>query len=205
MSAGKLEIGAVARELGVTPSTLRTWERRYHLVVPQRGPHGERLYDTEQIVVLRRVLAQIRRGVRARHAHDAAVAPRPTRTARLRLDPDRDAPQLARLAVDELVVDCDHERFAFHLRLVASELVKNAVLYGSGRDPIKLEMSLYPDAAELRVQNAGGRVRMKSLRTQRNEGGRGLEIVDALAERWTIDSGPLGTKVSVWLPIEPAA
>jgi anti-sigma regulatory factor (Ser/Thr protein kinase) len=151
------------------------------------------------------VLAQIRRGVRARHAHDAVLAPKPTRTARLRLDPDHDAPQLARAAVDELVADVSHERFAFYLRLVASELVKNAVLYGSARDPIRLEMSLYPHAAELRVQNAGCRLRIKSLRTQRPEGGRGLEIVDALAESWTIDTGPLGTKVSVRLALEPAA
>jgi hypothetical protein len=66
-------------------------------------------------------------------------------------------------------------------------------------------MSLYPHAAELRVQNAGCRLRMKSLRTQRPDGGRGLEIVDALAESWTIDTGPLGTKVSVRLALEPAA
>lgn len=205
MTSGKVEIGAVARELGIAPSTLRTWERRYNLVVPQRGPNGERLYDSEQIVLLRRVLAQIRRGVRASHAHTAALAVHPRRTARLRLDPDPQAPQLARAAVDELVADCGHERFAFYLRLVASELVKNAVLYGSSREPIRLEMSLYPNAAELRVQNAGSRLRVKSLRTQRPEGGRGLEIVDALAESLTIDTGPLGTRVSVRLPIEPAA
>jgi DNA-binding transcriptional MerR regulator len=205
MTSGKVEIGAVARELGIAPSTLRTWERRYNLVVPQRGPNGERLYDSEQIVLLRRVLAQIRRGVRASHAHNAALAVHPRRTARLRLDPDPDAPQLARAAVDELVADCGHERFAFYLRLVASELVKNAVLYGSSREPIRLEMSLYPNAAELRVQNAGSRLRVKSLRTQRPDGGRGLEIVDALAESLTIDTGPLGTRVSVRLPMEPAA
>jgi DNA-binding transcriptional MerR regulator len=205
MTSGKVEIGAVARELGIAPSTLRTWERRYNLVVPQRGPNGERLYDSEQIVLLRRVLAQIRRGVRASHAHTAALAVHPRRTARLRLDPDPQAPQLARAAVDELVADCGHERFAFYLRLVASELVKNAVLYGSSREPIRLEMSLYPNAAELRVQNAGSRLRVKSLRTQRPDGGRGLEIVDALAESLTIDTGPLGTRVSVRLPMEPAA
>jgi DNA-binding transcriptional MerR regulator len=205
MSAGWVEIGTVARELGVTPSTLRTWERRYNLVVPHRGARGQRLYDSDQIVVLRRVLAQVRRGVRARSAHDTAVAPRATRTARLRLHPDREAPQLARAAVDELVAGCGHDRFGFYLRLVASELVKNAVLYGSPREPIRLEMSLFPNAAELRVQNAGGRLRMKSLRTRRQEGGRGLEIVDALAESWTIDTGPLGTRVSVRLSIDAVA
>src|SRR6476469_2538626 len=65
MTAGLQEIGAVARELGVAPSTLRTWERRYRLVVPHRGDHGQRLYDSDQVLPLHRVLAQLRRGARS--------------------------------------------------------------------------------------------------------------------------------------------
>jgi DNA-binding transcriptional MerR regulator len=79
-SAGLLGIGAVARELGVAPSTLRTWERRYHLVVPHRGGRGQRLYDPDQVIVLRRILALVRRGTRASAAHDLALIPRPIRT-----------------------------------------------------------------------------------------------------------------------------
>ena len=74
------------------------------------------------------------------------------------------------------------DRFAFYLRLTASELVKNAVLYGSEREPIHLDLKLFQDWAELRVQNGGARLSMKSLREQRRQGGRGLEIVDALAD-----------------------
>jgi hypothetical protein len=44
---------------------------------------------------------------------------------------------------------------------------------------------------------------MRKLRTRRREGGRGLEIVDALADAWSIETGPLGTKVTVRLPTEP--
>ena len=40
---------------------------------------------------------------------------------------------------------------------------------------------------------------MKNLRTRRPNGGRGLEIVDALADSWSIVSGPRGTTVSVRL------
>jgi transposase-like protein len=203
MGASLLEIGAVARELGVAPSTLRTWERRYNLVVPRRGDRGQRLYDLDQIVTLRRVLAQVRRGARARAAHDGAVEPRPVRTARLRLEPSPDAPQLVRRAADCLLDECDNARFAFHLRLVASELVKNAVLYGSKQEPVRIEMKLFPAWAELRVQNEGSRLRMKNLRTKRRPGGRGLEIVDALADAWSIDTGPFGTRITVRLPIQP--
>ena len=75
LTPAPLEIGAVARELGVAPSTLRSWERRYRLVVPRRGPNGQRLYDVEQVAVLRQILAQVHRGVRAGAAHVAANAP----------------------------------------------------------------------------------------------------------------------------------
>ena len=89
--------------------------------------------------------------------------------------------------------------FAFNLRLVASELVKNAVLYGFDSAPVELQLQLYPEWVDLRVRNEGRRLRMKNLRTRRPDGGRGLEIVDALADSWSIVSGPRGTTVSVRL------
>lgn len=202
MATGLLEIGAVARQLGVAPSTLRTWERRYRLVVPHRGDQGQRLYDCDQIDLLGRVLVQVRRGARARAAHDLAGQPLPLRNSRFRFEPSPEAPLLARRALDELIGESDNPRLAFYLRLVASELVKNAVLYGSKRDPIRMEATLFPDWIDLQVQNGGGRLSIKSLRTRRRQGGRGLEIVDALAEAWSIETGPLGTKIAVRLLVD---
>ena len=200
MTSAPLEIGAVARELGVAPSTLRSWERRYRLVVPRRGPNGQRLYDVEQIAVLRQILAQVHRGVRAGAAHVAAKAPAQLASRRVRLEPGLDAPNAARRLIDDLLAGQSRpDGFAFNLRLVASELVKNAVLYGAGDEPVELQLELYPEWVDLRVRNSGGRMRMKNLRRHRRDGGRGLEIVDALAEAWSIDSGPLGTAVSVRL------
>jgi signal transduction histidine kinase len=194
-----LEIGTVARELGVAPSTLRSWERRYRIVVPQRGPNGQRLYDAEQIVLLRQILAQVQRGMRAGAAHVAAKTPAMMVSRRFRFDSAPEAPLEARRAVDEVIDGAYDDGFAFNLRLVASELVKNAVLYGDGGEPVELELELYPGWVDLRVRNSGGRMRMKNLRRHRRDGGRGLEIVDALAEAWSIDSGPRGTAVSVRL------
>jgi anti-sigma regulatory factor (Ser/Thr protein kinase) len=200
MSAALLEIGAVARELGVAPSTLRSWERRYRIVVPQRGPNGQRLYDDEQVVLLRQILAQVQRGMRAGAAHLAAKAPTLLAFRCFRIECAPEAPLEARRAVDEAVVEGTYDdAFVFNLRLVASELVKNAVLYGLDRAPVELELQLYPEGVSLRVRNEGGRLRMKNLRTRRPDGGRGLEIVDALADSWSIDSGPRGTTVSVRL------
>jgi DNA-binding transcriptional MerR regulator len=51
-------IGAVARMLSIPPATLRSWEERYGLVVPQRSAGGHRLYSRDQIDQLRFVKAQ---------------------------------------------------------------------------------------------------------------------------------------------------
>ena len=186
MGTALLEIGAVARQLGVAPSTLRTWERRYRLVIPHRGAQGQRLYDRAQIDLLGRILAQVQRGARARAAHAMAGNPVPVGSSHVRFEPSPEAPLLARRALDELIVEIDNDRFAFYLRLVASELVKNAVLYGSKREPIELEATLYPDWVDLQVENRGGRLSMTSLRSRRRYGGRGLEIVGR-ARRHLVD------------------
>jgi DNA-binding transcriptional MerR regulator len=202
VSVGLLEIGAVARELGIAPSTLRSWERRYHLVVPRRGPNGQRLYDTEQLVVLHEIRAQVRRGVRAGAAHLALPDPVSLATICVRLEPTLDAPQQVRRTIDELLRGHRHDpRFAFNLRLIASELVKNAVVHGDTHDPIEIEAHLCPAWAELKVRNTGGRLQIKSLRSRPRNAGRGLEIVDVLADAWSIDTGPRGTCVTVRLAI----
>ena len=198
------EIGAVARELGVAPSTLRTWERRYRLIVPLRGASGQRLYDADQVRRLRLIQTQIRRGARAGAAHNAASGPVPLRSEHVELEPSADAPRRARQAVDTVAEAAGNGRFSFFLRLVASELVNNAVMHGVAREPISLDVDLFDDWAQVRVRNAGGRFSLRNLRKRRPSTGRGLEIVDALAEAWTIDSGPFGTTVTVRLPLERA-
>jgi DNA-binding transcriptional MerR regulator len=201
--SGFVEIGTVARELGINPSTLRTWERRYRSVVPHRGDRDQRLYDSEQIAMLRRVQAQVRRGARAGAAHRNAVSSRPIRMSRFTLETSHEAPMEARRAVDALLEDRVDDEFAFYLRLVASELVNNAVVYGRTREPIRVELQLFHSCADLCVLNAGSRLSIKRLRRRRRqEGGRGLEIVDALAEAWAIHTGPFGTKVTARLPVE---
>jgi transposase-like protein/anti-sigma regulatory factor (Ser/Thr protein kinase) len=200
---GFLEIGAVARELDINPNTLRTWERRYRSIVPHRGDRGQRLYDSEQIAMLRRVQAQVRRGSRAGAAHKNAVSSRPIRMSRFTLEPTHGAPAEARRAVEALLEGLDAPEFAFYLRLVASELVNNAVIHGMTGAPIRVELRLFHKWADLCVQNAGARLSMKRLRRRsRQEGGRGLEIIDVLAEAWSIHTGPFGTKVTVRLPVK---
>jgi MerR family transcriptional regulator, light-induced transcriptional regulator len=51
-------IRVVARRTGLTPATIRAWERRYGAVEPARSEGGQRLYsdlDLERLVTLRRL------------------------------------------------------------------------------------------------------------------------------------------------------
>ncbi|TDD61496.1 response regulator [Kribbella antibiotica] len=52
-------IGALACILGVSMTTLRTWEVRYPVVVPPRSPDGQRAYSKAQVRQLRFVCDQL--------------------------------------------------------------------------------------------------------------------------------------------------
>ena len=54
LDEGWLPIREVARQTGVNAVTLRAWERRYGLIVPQRTPKGHRLYSAEHVGQSRR-------------------------------------------------------------------------------------------------------------------------------------------------------
>lgn len=62
-------IGAVARMLDLSAATIRTWETRYRLVVPQRSSGGQRLYSRDQVEQLRYVARSVREGRRPAEAH----------------------------------------------------------------------------------------------------------------------------------------
>jgi DNA-binding transcriptional MerR regulator/anti-sigma regulatory factor (Ser/Thr protein kinase) len=197
-----VEIGVVARELGVRPARLRDWERRYRLIVAHRGEGGQRRYDAAQVALLRRVLEEISRGTPTHEAHKRAVAPHAVRSLHIQLRPSASAPLEARWAVDALLEEGTSGRFAFDLRLLASELVTNAVLYGAVSEPIQLEVRLFPGWADLRVRYGGGLQSMRSLRSRRRDDGRGLEVVDALASVWSVERGPSGAEIAARLRFE---
>jgi CheY-like chemotaxis protein len=62
-------IGAVARMLGVPAATLRTWQDRYKVVVPERSPGGHRLYSRLQVEQLRFLRDQAVAGRSSADAH----------------------------------------------------------------------------------------------------------------------------------------
>jgi DNA-binding transcriptional MerR regulator len=62
-------IGAVARMVGVPVATLRTWEERYALVVPDRNASGHRLFSRGQVEQLEFVKMRMAEGMSAADAH----------------------------------------------------------------------------------------------------------------------------------------
>lgn len=52
IASGGYRIGKVSRLTGISPDTLRVWERRYKTVVPQRTANGGRIYSSEDIARL---------------------------------------------------------------------------------------------------------------------------------------------------------
>ncbi|WP_219406554.1 MerR family transcriptional regulator [Pseudomonas sp. Colony2] len=60
---GWLPIREVARQTGVNAVTLRAWERRYGLIVPQRTPKGHRLFSAEHVQRIHTILTWLNRGV----------------------------------------------------------------------------------------------------------------------------------------------
>jgi CheY-like chemotaxis protein len=62
-------IGAVSRMLDVPSATLRAWEDRYGVVIPERSEGGQRLYTRSQIEQLTFVQATMQMGSSAADAH----------------------------------------------------------------------------------------------------------------------------------------
>ncbi|QGV79170.1 ATP-binding protein [Streptomyces ficellus] len=84
--------------------------------------------------------------------------------------------------------------------LVIGELAANAVLHGrvAGRD---FRLTLAADARTLRIAVTDTRGdRMPVVRPGAEESGRGLLLVEALAERWGVTHGPVPRK-TVWADI----
>lgn len=62
-------IGAVSKMLGIRSATLRTWQERYGVVVPERSEGGHRLYTRDQVEQLRFLMDQVAAGLSPADGH----------------------------------------------------------------------------------------------------------------------------------------
>ena len=137
----------------------------------------------------------------AQHAGFFSESPESRGRISVALAPVPSSISAARRAVGMLIVDSDpSDEFSFTLRLVVSELMTNAVVHGSAGDEIHLDLTLHRDHAHVSIHNLGAGLEMKKLRLERPNGGRGLEIVAALSERWGFDTGRSGTTMTASVP-----
>ncbi len=92
--------GAVARTLGISPTTLRTWDRRYGLGPRTREEGKHRRYDDVDVATLRRMLELTGQGVSPSAAATMArggAGPVPDVHDFIRAATQLDAPRLGRL------------------------------------------------------------------------------------------------------------
>ena len=86
-------IGAVERMLDIPAATIRNWEDRYGLVMPERSNGGHRLYTREQVEQLRFVKEGLARGLQPAEAH-RLLGEQLERGSGFRADEREDAPRL---------------------------------------------------------------------------------------------------------------
>jgi MerR family transcriptional regulator, light-induced transcriptional regulator len=93
-----VQIGDLARRVGVRVDTLRAWERRYELLRPSRSTGGFRLYSSADEAIVRSMLAEIERGYPPSQAAKLALARARTRDGAVGSDqPDVDSADPGRL------------------------------------------------------------------------------------------------------------
>jgi MerR family transcriptional regulator, light-induced transcriptional regulator len=87
---------AVAAMLGISPTTLRTWDQRYGLGPTDRTAGGHRRYRDDEVEQLRRMVALTARGVAPAEAARQARQPAPDRPSPVEVDLTADVARAAR-------------------------------------------------------------------------------------------------------------
>lgn len=141
------KIGAVSRLTGITPETLRIWERRYDLLTPQRTSSGDRLFDADDIDRLRLIKQLLDHGDRI-----GSIASLPLETLRARAD--------EMLTATNLSIDANN---ALPLRLVtvgealsarfdeALDTANRVELIKCFRDPVEFEQDVKKTEADILI------------------------------------------------------
>ncbi len=114
---------------------------------------------------------------------------------------------VARRHVSQLAVAWGHPYAADDAALLASELCTNALLHGCLRDRLfRVETSLTGTALRVAVTDPRGeRLPYYRPATTEDQFGRGLLIVGALADRWSVEELTVGKTVWAELNLEGVA
>ena len=115
---------------------------------------------------------------------------------RTRLPADRHAPRLARTYVRDHLSEAELPRdlHVEDVALIASELVTNAVRAGAGR--VDLEVTATGRRVELTVEDDAGGWPVVMTVDEHATNGRGLSMVEQLADALTVTRLPVGKRVT---------
>jgi DNA-binding transcriptional MerR regulator len=186
--AGVFTIGSAARLLRVPVATIRTWEKRYGLVVPARSTGGQRLYTREQLEQLRFVVDRISEGLRPGEAY------RLLRGSSLAVDVSlavsASAPEQARRAIEDIGASLADEQ-RFNLRLLVSELVANAVRHAAAQNGAMIRLTARAGSERVHVEVSDQGDGFDWQTRPASKSGRGLPLIAALSDRWglTFENG----------------
>jgi len=114
-----------------------------------------------------------------------------------RLPAVSDSIPLARGEVDRLAGEVNEEQLEV-LRLLVSEMVSNSIRHAEGSRSVEVRVRLGRRSIRLEVEDRGPGFRPARAAPSAS-GGWGLVIVDRLARRWGVRSGP---KTTVWLELD---
>ncbi|HDR7513343.1 MerR family transcriptional regulator [Bacillus mobilis] len=95
---GKYNIKAVSNIIGIQPSTLRAWERRYQIIAPKRNHAGHRLYTEEHIEILKWLMDKVSSGMMIGQAVQLLEGNRLQRSVQKEIHSDREV-----VLVDDLL------------------------------------------------------------------------------------------------------
>jgi anti-sigma regulatory factor (Ser/Thr protein kinase) len=115
----------------------------------------------------------------------------------IELPNSQDAPGLARCALTEWCGEHLDDDGLEKARLLASELVTNAVVHGYGEIVLRAELDDHRVLVEV-IDQGGGFEHRARVRDMEDLGGRGLSIVDQESSRWGIHEGT----THVWFELE---
>lgn len=187
-------IGAVARMVRISPSTLRTWEERYGVISPHRSGGGHRLYTRDQVEQLRFVASRVEEGLSAADAH---------RLLADRLDTATEGGSHGRgVAGPPLVLLVEHDRFAARY---AEDFLRSqgyeVVLAESPRDARRLLDARAPavTVVDLMVSGGEGMALCRSLR----ESGSQAPILAVSTLGWGEDALSAGADAFLQKPLDP--
>lgn len=143
-------IGAVSKMLGIPSATLRTWQERYGIVVPDRSEGGHRLYSRDQLQQLRFLVDQVASGMSPADGHrllsERLASGQPLQSTGT---PDRD--RLLILLADQDPFAAEFAEYFLRTEGYAVALVRSV------EDAIEESAGNEPDLAVIDLLISGGR------------------------------------------------